>query len=101
MNDKKLILYKSDNDLYKVKYYSNEIMLVLSIFLEDGLDLDRYISYLCDITREAFFGNISRMQKNGQNVLIYINEDIFSNMPCCEISIINLIYILQEFVRLV
>lgn len=101
MNKKILILHKLNNGLYQVKSYSDETMNSLAIFLEDGLDLDRYINYLKDSSRLKFYGNIIRMEKKGEEVVIIINEDIFPNMPIFITRIENVVKILNEFLGLV
>lgn len=91
---------KLPSGVYRVDKYTDDSMLTLALFLEDGLGIKAYIDFLENEELIKLIGNISMLRKKGEFVSILINEDIFPNMPYLEISISSLICILVEYKKL-
>lgn len=91
---------KLSNGIYKRVSCSDDFMDTLSLFVEDGLETERYVSFLEDKKLQEFYSNISYLKKNGDNVTIFIDNDIFPDMIPYEMKTCNLIAFLNELHKL-
>ena len=81
------------NRVYKRVNFSDDAMITLSLFIEDGLGSSTYISFLEDKGRQEFSGNISLLEKHGRMVTILLDDTVFPGLPDFTTTVDNLILI--------
>ncbi len=96
---RKAILMK-EGEVYRLKERSDPSMFTLFMFLGDGLGYDSYIKFLEDNKRNEFLGNISVVEKKGNEAAITIDDNIIPNADPLITTIDNLVVILKEYKRL-
>lgn len=97
---KKILLNKMHRHIYKINTESNESIMGLIYFLNDGVGFDYYVDFLLDEARKECGGNISWLEKNGNIVSIEIDDYVYPDTPIFTTSVSNLLYIIKEFNRL-
>lgn len=86
--------------MYKQDKWSDDSMVTLHMFLNDGVGYKPYINYLNDQQRINISGNISWLQKQGELVTVEIDDYVYPDMPPFTTTIDNLLTILQEYQKL-
>ncbi len=97
---KKTIIWRKGKHNTYQPTCDDPVLATLMLFFEDGLPLQHYIDFLQNSAKQKLPGNISLMEKKDKKVSIFINDDIFPDMPSFTAKIDNLIDVLKEYERL-
>lgn len=90
------VFIKQNRSNYKMVKYSDESMVTLFMLLGDGLGLEHYIAFLQDENQLDFFGNVTSIKKQGNMVIVTLDENMFPDSIPFITTIDNLVNILNE-----
>lgn len=97
---KHAVFVKVKDHMYMFNGASDTSVFTLYMFLGDGLYRVSYFEFLSNSHEHEFYGNVSSMHKEGNNVTVTFYNKIIPGMLPFTTSIENLITIIKEWDRL-